>query len=159
MDEVDLETDVELDLVRVVAGDRDNADEIEEWDTALSIVHEVDLALFICCEAFLHMGDSCLVCERSGRALFDSTIRCLEEAAVSSDDLGRLVTCQLEEGGRSIDDWMVVSTDVNNNEAAGEIDGTECDCWVWARGYSSENAEHVESGSGVKWRGVRTCRF
>lgn len=81
MDEVDLEADVELDLVRVVAWDGDDADEIEERDAALSIVHEVNLALFICCETFLHVGDRCLVCEWPGCTLFDDTIRGLEEAA------------------------------------------------------------------------------
>lgn len=81
VDEVDLEADVELDLVRVVAWDGDDADEIEEGDASLPIVHEVNLALFICCETFLHVGDSCLVCEWPGCALFDDTIRGLEEAA------------------------------------------------------------------------------
>lgn len=62
------------------------------------------------------------------------------------------------ESGRSVYDWMVVSTDVNHDEAAGKIDGTESDGRVGSGGYSSEDAEHVESGGGVKWRGGRTCR-
>ncbi len=82
VDEVDLEADVELNLVRVVPWDGDYADEIEERDTTLAIVHEVCLTFFPRGQAFLEVGDRRMVGKCPSRTLFDLAVRGLKETTV-----------------------------------------------------------------------------
>jgi hypothetical protein len=79
MDEVDLEADVELDLVWVVPWDGTYADEVEERNTTLAVVHEICLTFFPRGQAFLEVGDRRVVGKCPIRTLFHLAIRGLEE--------------------------------------------------------------------------------
>lgn len=63
MDKIDLESNVELNLVGVVPSDWNDADKVEEWNTALAVVHEIGLALLVCAQALLDVCNGCLIGE------------------------------------------------------------------------------------------------
>lgn len=69
----------------------------------------------------------------------NDTVGCLEEPAVLAQDLVLVIAGQSAKGGRAVDDGIIITTNVGNNERASEIDGTEYDFGMRSGGDTSED--------------------
>jgi|SRR6266702_157373 len=134
--EVDLEADLKDDIVLFLgtagnaSSDRDDGHKIDEGGAILSIVDKTRLALHIVGEALLHVGDSFGGSMMSSFSLSNASTGCLEEAAVTTEDLVLFVACQTIKRRGGINDGGVISPYVDNDKGAGHINGAQGDARI-----------------------------
>jgi len=153
--EVDLEADV-VDDVGVLVGetceaaeDGDDGDEVDKGGAVLPVVEDGGLALLVGGEVLLEVGDGGGVGEEAGLSAVDEAGGGLEEAAVAAEDLVLGVAGEAAEGRGAVDDRVVKSADVDDDERAREVDRAEVDTRMGAVGDAGEDGEEVEAGGGV----------
>lgn len=95
------------------------------------------------------MSDGIWGCVIARVAFTNVAGRCLQEAAISANDFVLWIACEGAERGGTVDDGMVESAGVYDDEGAFEIDGAKDDVWVGPSCDASENAEKIETGGRV----------
>ena len=127
--EVNLEADMKGDIVLFLgtagnaSSDRDDGHKINEGGAILPIIDQTRLTLLIVCEVLLHVGDSFRGSMVSPFSLSNAPTGCLEETAVTTDDLMIFVACQTIKGGGGINDRGVISPYVDYDKGAGHVNG------------------------------------
>jgi hypothetical protein len=134
--EVNLETDMKHNVVLLfrsvgnATSDRDDGHKVEKSRAVLFKIEKTCLALFIGGEALLHMGN----CIWGGMMKLNSSCnaaaRCLEETTVTAKDFMLFVPCQAIEGGGGINDGVVVSPHVHDDERTRHIHRTKGDTLI-----------------------------
>jgi hypothetical protein len=126
---VNLEADVKYDIILFLetagnaSSDRDDGHKIDEGGTIFSIVDKTRLALLIVGEVLLHVSDSFGGSIMSSFSLSNGTTGCLEEAAVTTEDLMLVVACQTIKRGGGVNDGGVISPYVDYDKGAGHVNG------------------------------------
>lgn len=81
--------------------------------------------------------------------LGNTTCGSLQETTVLANDFVFCITCESAERGRTIDDSMIESAGVDDDEGAFEIDRAKDDFGVGPCCDTSQNAQKIETRSGV----------
>lgn len=76
----------------------------------------------------------------------------LQEPAVPANDFILFISSESVKRRGRVYNGMIISLYVDDNEGAGEIDGTEDDFWIGARSDACEDTKHVKTRSRIQAR-------
>ena len=142
--EVNLETNVKYDVllsrsIGNAASDRDDGHKIEESRAVLSKIEKTCLAFFIGREALPHVCNCFWVCMVTLISSCNTAARCVEETTVATKDLMLFIPRQAIEGGGGINDGIVVSPHVHDDERTRHINRTKVDALIWSIGDATQD--------------------
>jgi len=138
--EVDLKTNMVDDIRVLVREARDttkdgnDGDKVDEGSAIFLVIEYTSLALLISAEVLLEMGHSRLVSKVACVSPEHVAVGGLEEATVAANDLVLRVASKTAEGWGAVDNGMIESADINDDERACKIDRAEMDTRMRAIG-------------------------
>jgi hypothetical protein len=156
--EINLEPDMVYDVVFVAFAclattNGNHSDEIAKGTAITLVIDDADLTLFICSKHLPHalykLGISVYTLISTANA---DRGWCLEEATIATEDLILRVSSKAAERRRAVYDGMVVPTDVDDYERAGEINWTERNTWRRTGSDTGENGKKIEARGRVNWK-------
>jgi hypothetical protein len=149
--QIDLKTDV-VDHIRLFVGsarrtakNRNDGNKVNEGGSILLVIDYARLTLLISAQVLFQVGNGGLVCKVACLATLDLAIGSLEKTTVSAQNFMLGIACETAEGWGAINDRVVESADINDDEGACEIHRAEDDTRMRAIGNSGENREKIKT--------------